>query len=370
MRAALLLEVVVALTILVAAMGILGAQLVGGLKLTGYAEQQARANQLTDRILALLELDPEKIQQLATETHAEGDFGTQYPGFLWRTTIEPITDVAGLGLVTVEILYDASGSKTSDIEAARVVRSVHLLKSAPGRVDLENDFGVDSEQIEQITQMVPIPGFDPKQLDPQAIVSLDPTQLLELLPQLLPLLQQFGGQAPPGLEGLLAGGPPSPEQIQELLRQRLSGATPDGGGGAPGGPGRGGFPGAGAPNGGSPAAGGPGRGGDQPKIGDGTGPRTPQPGGSRNTPTGVGGSRGDRGGQPGAGQGGGRAPRGNQAGGGTGGSRGNQAGSETGGTRGDRTGTGGAGGSGGSRAGGSRGAGSGAGGTRSPGGGP
>ena len=58
-RAALLLEIIVALTIMVSAMAFVGAQLIGGLRMVAYADQQARAGELADRMLAILELDTE-----------------------------------------------------------------------------------------------------------------------------------------------------------------------------------------------------------------------------------------------------------------------------------------------------------------------
>ena len=47
----------VALTILVIALGVLGGQLSTGIQMTGQAEQQVRASQFADRIMSLVELD-------------------------------------------------------------------------------------------------------------------------------------------------------------------------------------------------------------------------------------------------------------------------------------------------------------------------
>ena len=80
-RAALLLEVVIALTILVAAMGMLGAQLSGGLKITENARQQTRAAQLADRIMALIELDMQIAELLI-------DLNNSYPGIRFRMVNE------------------------------------------------------------------------------------------------------------------------------------------------------------------------------------------------------------------------------------------------------------------------------------------
>jgi hypothetical protein len=80
---------------------------------------------------------------------------------------------------------------------------------------------MSEEQITELTDLIPITEFDPYAMNPQELVSLDPEMLLELLPQLLPLMQQFmnarGGGGPGG------GGPGGggPGNLQDLIRERL-----------------------------------------------------------------------------------------------------------------------------------------------------
>jgi hypothetical protein len=234
-RAALLLEVVVALTIMVAAMGMLGAQLVSGMRMTGEAEQLTRAAQLADRMLAVIELDPNTVQRFFEQREIDGNFESdtypQYRGWFWRAMVEELPDNQELGRVTIEILHQRGFENAEDIEEARVVRTLHLLKANPGRINLAEDFGVPEEQLDLLSQMIPIPGVDPTALDPQALVSLDPEMLLELLPIILPLLQQFsGGRIPSDL---------SPDMLRDLLRGGalpgdLSDLLPDGGRGGGG----------------------------------------------------------------------------------------------------------------------------------------
>ncbi len=243
-RAALLLEVLIALTIAVFAMGLMAGQLVGGLRLTYDADFQTRAVQLSDRLLALLELDMETAARFFSDQSIDGDFGEGNPGWFWRAYIEPLQDFEGLGRVTIEILYQTDEERIDHIEGATVVRSLHLLKADPGRIDLAEDFGVPEEQLALLSEMVPIPGFDPQSLDPQQLVSLDPATLLEMLPVLLPLLQQFGGigggggmlgellggALPPGLEGLEglmggAGGEGGPQSEADRIRDAVRDAT-------------------------------------------------------------------------------------------------------------------------------------------------
>lgn len=243
-RGALLLEVVVALTILVMAMGMLGAQLVGGLRMTADAEEMTLATQLADRMMALVELDPNTLQAFFEQREIDGDFDAerydynQYRGWFWRAAVEEIPDNPELGRVTIEILHQTDPDRINDVEDARIVRTLHLLKAQPGRIDLAADFGIPQEQLDMFAAMVPIDGFNPSALDPLAIASLDPQMLMEMLPMLLPLLQQFGGGKLPADF--------SPEMLQELLSGGglgdLSGMIPGAGGrgGGPNGAGGGG----------------------------------------------------------------------------------------------------------------------------------
>jgi hypothetical protein len=246
-RGALLLEVVVALAIMTAALGLLGAQLVSGLKVTQYAERQTRVSELADGILALLELDQQLQERVFNDRQTDGDFGDSYPGYFWRIEVLP-TDVDGLGQVRLEILYQNDESKRDQIDAAEVVRTLGLLKANPGRIDLAADFGASEEQLAQLTDVVPIPGFDPTALDPQQLVSLDPQTLLALLPQIMELLQTMGIQTPPGGEI-----PTDPEGLREYIEGQLGaagGRIPGGDGGDTGGPALGGLSPGGAGRGG------------------------------------------------------------------------------------------------------------------------
>jgi len=222
-RAALLLEVVIALTIMVAALGLLGSQIVAGLKLTAYVDEQTRASELGDRLLALLELDPAIQAQVYAERASDGDFGEQYRGWFWRVTAETIEgDIEGLSVVTLEVLHSPDLEHNESIDGAEVVRELHLLKADPGRIDLAEDFGVTEEQITQLMESVPLAEFDPYNLDPQALVSLDPQMLLELLPVLMPLLQQYLGAGAVGMLNPNAQGGMSPQDLQRLIEQGVA----------------------------------------------------------------------------------------------------------------------------------------------------
>jgi len=250
-RGVLLLEVVVALAVMVTAMGFLGAQLVGGIKMTMYAEEQTRATQLVDRMLALLELDPNTVARFVAEREADGDFGEQYPEWFWRAYAEELEETENLeeeqrlSRVALEILHQPGVGRDADIDEARVVRRLHLLKAAPGTIDLEEDFGVPAEQVESIMDAI-------REYWPDAITETGEIDLrilmqntsIEDLFMLMPMfaglagqsfggdgsLGSFGGEGFPGLPGgdALPGGLGdllnsgdignlSPEEIAALL---------------------------------------------------------------------------------------------------------------------------------------------------------
>ncbi len=219
-RAALLLEVVIALTIMVAAIGLLGAQLVNGLRMTAHGDLHTRAVELTDRILALLELDPQTQERVFLDEETEGDFGKQFRGWHWRAFVEE-TDVIGLGQVTIQILYQADAERHDDIDDAKVVREVHLLKADPGRIDLAEDFGVPVEVVDELMASGLL-GDDGGALDVPGLMNRfadDPQALLDVLV----VIRRFLGDA--GLGGG-AGEAPSAEQLQQFFERFGGGVDP------------------------------------------------------------------------------------------------------------------------------------------------
>ena len=163
LRAALLLEVVIALAVLVTAMGLLAAQLAGGLNMTTYSEEQLRAALLADRIVNLVQLDPQMQQQLGDQEVVEDRFGDDQPGYFWRVTTEPVDreHPDDLKLITIEVLYQADPQRQDNIGGlsdAKMVRKLALLKAKPGSLDLVEQAGMTEEQAEQLRQVVPIAG--------------------------------------------------------------------------------------------------------------------------------------------------------------------------------------------------------------------
>ncbi|MGE3316495.1 MAG: hypothetical protein AB7O26_15370 [Planctomycetaceae bacterium] len=243
-RGGILLEVILALIIVTAAIGMLGGELIGGLKLVQYGDQQTRASELSERMLALLELDQDLVQRIFVDQEQEGDFGDQYPGYFWRIQLEP-TEIEGLGQVVLEVLHNDDLDNPDNRGKAKVVTTYAMLKADPGRINLEEDFGISGPQLEQLNEFLPSLGLDPNALDPQALASLDPMTLLALLPQILPLIQQLtGGQ-------ITGSGPGGELTIEDLMNMRDQLAGGEGIPGLPGMPGGGADGGDGVPQQGS-----------------------------------------------------------------------------------------------------------------------
>ena len=163
--AVLLLEVVVALAIMVTAMGLLSAQLMSGLKMTSSAAEMTVASQLGDRILALIELDPNTVERFFEEREVDGDFDVevyeQYRGWFWRAYVEEIPDNEELGRVTVQILHARSDDDLDNIEDARIVRTLHLLKANPAKIDLAEGLRrIPQDQVDMLMAMLSTPGID------------------------------------------------------------------------------------------------------------------------------------------------------------------------------------------------------------------
>jgi hypothetical protein len=224
-RSALLLEVVVALAIMVSAMGLMAAQLSSGLQMATLNEDQLRGSLLAERMIALIELDPITQELIANDELVEEEFGDEYPGYFWRVINEPVNrdEEDGLHIIVLEVLYQRDQERLDSIDDADVIRRLAMLKAPPNTIDLVADAGLPEETIDQIRQLIPIADFDPRAVNLQQIVAMDPEAML----QLLPLLQSFMGAAQGGgLEGLSGG---DVERLRELQGQLggVEGLDPD-----------------------------------------------------------------------------------------------------------------------------------------------
>ncbi|MEK6643674.1 MAG: hypothetical protein AABZ08_07165 [Planctomycetota bacterium] len=187
-RAAALLEVVVALSILLLAMAMVGMAFRNGAMNVDRSEQTARAIQMTQRLLGELSTRV----TVVGEKEAAGSFGDEYPpDMCWRVAVTVADQLPGLLNLEIEIFNGAPESKE---EERQTILRTFSQQAVFVPINMQRDFGMTAEQLEQLTQA--IPGgqavFDPTNFDPASIARLDMDMLKELLPI---LMQAFGGQA-------------------------------------------------------------------------------------------------------------------------------------------------------------------------------
>lgn len=185
-----LMEVVVAISLLLVGMTYIGAQV-------QKTEEAAHASEDLTRIMMLIEtkmaeldtglvfLDEEADQEL------EGDFSLRFPDYGWRMRFED-TATESLRAITLDILYAPRLDLDTefDVDNAKVVHTVYTLRQVPPKVDLAADFGLDEETIERLTEDLPMELFDPAAFDVAGFFRDTPTE--DLMAMLPALMQAFG----------------------------------------------------------------------------------------------------------------------------------------------------------------------------------
>lgn len=272
LRAAALFEVVVSLSILMVAMAVVGATFRNGAYHVELAERLNQANTLTERLLCELDLGLLPIMQPVAADQLSGANRTQEisgwfaedapPGMSWKIEVAADQNVPGVMKVGVHIfLGDPDGGENRQ----QRLLTTYVFRAEPRSINLQNDFGIEEEQLALITDAIPggAAMFDPNNFDPRAIAQLDLDTLRELLPI---LMAAFGGEMGAGqLDALM-------QMVQRGDMAGLQKMAEQAGGG------QGGLPGVGAP-----------------AIPGGGGTGLPQ-GGRRGGSGGSSGQRGERGG--------------------------------------------------------------------------
>lgn len=192
-RAAALLEVVVAISILLLGMAVVGMAFSNGAIYVERAERLSRTMELTQRLTGELASGI----TVVGENQASGGFGDAAPRdeagreLCWHIAVTPADQVPGLVNIEIEIFMGAPDSKP---EERQHVLTTYAQQAVFVPLNMQRDFGMTQEQMDLLTQA--IPGgkevFDPAGFDPRSVARLD----MDMLKQLLPLLiQAFGGQA-------------------------------------------------------------------------------------------------------------------------------------------------------------------------------
>ena len=194
-RGALLLEVILALTILFMGMSLIGIQLQTSIKISYDNERRTQALLLAEAKLAQLDSGAINLErEMGADGVMEGDFGRSFPGFFFRFTMEEHDDLEDIFEVTTEILYGPPEDdlEPGDIEDAHVVMVLYSFRPTPPTLNMQRDFGVSDEQIEELTASLP-PDLDPLDLSPAAFAEMDLATLMELMPQFLEIFGQGFG---------------------------------------------------------------------------------------------------------------------------------------------------------------------------------
>ncbi|MCP4590528.1 MAG: hypothetical protein GY842_07280 [bacterium] len=188
-RAFLLMEVVIAVSILVVGMAFIGMQVQNSSRAAARAERTMRTLLLAESKFA--EFDSGLI---IPEDEIEEEFGPLFPDYGWRLLIEPHPTTLDLNQITLQILYQPRQdiSEQFDFDEAQVVHRLYTLRVTPQPIDLTRDFGMDEEQADDLAEQlggVTEGGLDPRALSPAIFAELSLEELLEVAP---PLLEAFG----------------------------------------------------------------------------------------------------------------------------------------------------------------------------------
>ncbi len=184
-RGTALLEVVLSIGILLMAMVGVGVVFRNGLHHIEMAERISRSRVATERLIA--EIDS-KYLNIKEQRELSGYLGEEAPpGFSWRVVVDPHEKINRLATIDIEVLR---GGPTASEEERELLYRVRILRPEPKGLDLKEDFGLDDDQIAELTAALPgivnATDFDVAEL-------LQNVRNLEDLADLLPtLIQAFG----------------------------------------------------------------------------------------------------------------------------------------------------------------------------------
>lgn len=189
-RAVALLEVILALGLLLIAMVAIGVIFRNGQYFIEQSEMRTRAMLLTEKLIT--DLDTGLI--VMEEREQSGYFvingvNEGMPGMSWKIEEDPSKRVDGLLKIDISIFM----GDPDDEEQHKNILRTRIVRAEPRGFDFERDFGLDEDQIQQLTDAIPggTQILDPTNFDPRALAQLPADQLVELLPT---LIQAFGAQ--------------------------------------------------------------------------------------------------------------------------------------------------------------------------------
>lgn len=230
----LLLEALVATTLMVLGLAVIGTQVQKAYFESMKLERLTRAQMLAESKLA--ELDTGLVDFNSFDEEMEEPFGPLFPDYGYRIRVQR-TITEGLNQVRLQILYFPRNyhREEFDFDRAQVLYDLYTFRMAPRPIDLQADYGMDEESITKFNDMMGAVGaeFDGYNFPLQQFMR---TADIEAIMKLLSdedLLQQLGGFSK---DEIMAG---LPREVQQAIKD-LQGQLTGGGGGGKGGGGKGG----------------------------------------------------------------------------------------------------------------------------------
>ncbi len=210
-RGYVLLETVIATGLLIVGLAVIGAQIQDSDAALKKMERKVRAVMLAE--LKLAELDMGVIKLTSVDDVVEGDFGPRYPDYGWQL-ISKASGIEGVYALTLDIMhiYHVGDWKPDDFDyaSAEVVFATHTLHEKPMPFDLERDFGLPEDQLEDVSKQLSelsIPGLDISSLNLRTLAGLKFEDFVRALPVLSEVfgfnIDQLTGILPPQLRSLL-----------------------------------------------------------------------------------------------------------------------------------------------------------------------
>lgn len=210
-RGYLLLEMVMSVALLLVGLTVIGSQFQQGWEAAHKTEDMTRVLMLAESKLAELETGLVNLD-LEADDEAEGDFTLRFPDYGWRMRFVE-TAIEGLRMITLEILFSPREDLDDDFDfdAAKVVQSVYTMRADPAMVNLEVDYGLEEEAIDQIREVFPDSDLDVENFDmARPFRDLPIEDLILILPTLLQAMgisqDAFLALAPPEVRDLLKEG--------------------------------------------------------------------------------------------------------------------------------------------------------------------
>lgn len=208
-----LLETLIATTLLVLGLAVIGTQVQRAYFETLEMERRTRALMLAESKLA--ELDTGLIVFDSFDEVMEEPFGPLFPDWGYRITVQP-TLTEGLNHIQLEILYFMRNydREEFDFEQAKVIHELYTFRMTPRRIDLMLDYGMDEESVTKLNDLlsgvgmeIPEDGFPLQDF----LRSADIADIMSLLSD-EKLLQAMGGFTKEDILGAL------PREVRQALK--------------------------------------------------------------------------------------------------------------------------------------------------------